>query len=97
MSPAVAEIARKNASAVLQALARHSQTRIAEQIGVNDSAISRFKDGDVERAAQILAACGLKVVPIDAVLYDRDKVSALLTLARDHLQLMVDPEQLAWK
>lgn len=79
----------------LQALARVSQTRIAEQIGVNDSQVSRFKADDLERAAAVLAACGLKLVPVDAVLYDRDKAVALLALARHALGSASGPEDFA--
>ena len=95
MSPAIAATARKIESVVLAQLARVTQARIAEQIGVDGSQISRFKDGDLERAAAILAACGLQVVPIDAVLYDRDTALALLTLARGRLLATNDPEDLA--
>lgn len=97
MSPAIAENARKNERTILQAFAKVSQARIAEQMGVNDSAISRFKDGGLEHAATLLAACGLKVVPNDMHCFPRDKVHALLTLARDHLVQMEHPEQLTWE
>src|SRR3954464_13670418 len=96
LSPAIAEAARKNERVILQAFAKVSQTRIAEQMGVNDSQITRFKDGGLEHAAALLAACGLKVVPQDMQCFPRDKVHALLTLARDHLQQIEHPEQLSW-
>lgn len=97
LSPALAELSRKNETAILRGLAQHSQARIAEQLGVNDSTISRFKDGGLSQAAALLAACGLKVVPCDMQCFDRDKVHALLTLARDHLVQMEHPEQLLWE
>lgn len=97
LSPTIAENARKNERAILQAFARVSQARIAEQMGVHDSTVSRFKDGGLEQAAALLAACGLKVVPVDMQCFPRDKVSALLTLARDHLMQMEHPEQLSWE
>lgn len=97
LSPAIAEIARKNESTVLRALASHSQARIAEQLGVNESTVSRFKDGGLTQATALLAACGLKVVPCEMQCFHRDKVGALLTLARDHLAQMEQPEQLSWE
>lgn len=97
LSAAIAENARKNERTILQAFARVSQARIAEQLGVNDSTVSRFKDGGLEQAAALLAACGLKVVPDEMQCFPRDKVSALLTLARDHLMQMEHPEQLSWE
>lgn len=96
LSPAIVENARKNERAILNAFARVSQARIAEQMGINDSQVSRFKDGGLEHAAALLAACGLKVVPVDMQCFNREKVNALLTLARDHLVQMEHPEQLSW-
>ena len=95
LSPELAAAARKIESTVLGHLARTTQTRIAEQIGVDGSQVSRFTDGGLERCAAILAACGLQVVPVDAVLYDRDTALALLTLARGRLLATNDPEDLA--
>jgi hypothetical protein len=96
LSPSITENARKNERVILQAFARVSQARIAEQMGVNDSTVSRFKDGGLEHAAALLAACGLKVVPVEMQCFPREKVNALLTLARDHLQQIEHPEQLLW-
>lgn len=97
LSPSIAEIARKNEQTVLHALAQRSQTKVAELLGVADSTVTRFKDGGLEQAAALLAACGLKVVPVDMQCFPRDKVNALLTLARDHLVQMEHPEQLSWE
>jgi hypothetical protein len=95
LSPDIAAAARKIQSTVLQHLARTTQTRIAEQLGVDGSQVSRFADAHLQRAAEVLAACGLKVVPVDAVLYDRDVALALTTLARGRLQGIAGPEDLA--
>ena len=96
-SPAIAESARKVETAVLKALAGTSQARVAELMGVSESTVSRFKDGGIEQLASLLAACGLKVVSTDSQCFPRDKVHALLTLARDHLVQMEHPEQLSWE
>lgn len=97
VSQAVQERARKNEQAVLHAFARVSQARIAEQMGVNDSTVSRFKEGGVAQACLLLAAAGLKVVPNDMQCFPEEKVQALLTLARAHLVQMEHPEQLSWE
>ncbi len=97
VSPAIAETARKNERAVLQALSRVSQTRVAELLGVSDSTVTRFKEGGIEQACALLAACGLRVVGEDMQCFSRDKVHALLTLARDHLVQMEKPEELSWE
>lgn len=97
LSPAIAELSRKNETTILRGIAEHSQARIAEQLGVNDSTISRFKDGGLAQAAALLAACGLKVVPISMQCFPQEKVGALLTLARAHLVQMEHPEQLSWE
>lgn len=96
VSSAIAENARKNEKAVLQAFARVSQTRVAEAMGVSDSTVTRLKEGGIEQACVLLAACGLKVVPTDHQCFPRDKIQALLTLARDHLVQMEHPEELVW-
>lgn len=97
LSDSAASLARKNESAVLRALAEHSQARIAEQLGVDASTVSRFKDGGLAQAAALLAACGLKVVPISMQCFPQEKVGALLTLARAHLMQLEHPEQLSWE
>lgn len=97
VSAAIAELSRKNESIVLRALAEQSQARIAEQLGVDASTVSRFKDGGLAQASALLAACGLKVVPISMQCFPQEKVGALLTLARAHLVQMEHPEQLSWE
>lgn len=76
-----AERARKNESVMLQALAATGQNTVALAMGVNESTISRFKDGGLAQAAQLLAHCGLKVVPVGMACFDPNYVEALKTLA----------------
>lgn len=96
-STPLTELARKNERAVLQAFSRISQARIAEQMGASDSTVSRLKDGQLEQFCLLLAACGLKAIPTEMQCFSRDKVHALLTLARDHLVQMEHPEELTWE
>jgi transcriptional regulator with XRE-family HTH domain len=98
VSSAITETARKNERVVLQAFARVSQTKVAELMGVSDSTITRLKDnGSIEQACALMAACGLKVVPTDMQCFPQDKVHALLTLAKAHLEGIEHPEQLTWE
>lgn len=85
VSSPVLDLARKNERAVLQAFARVSQSRIAEQMGASDSTVSRLKDGPIEQFCLLLAACGLKAMPVDMGCFPRAQMQALLVLARDHL------------
>lgn len=96
LSPAIAELSRKNETAILRQLAEVSQARIAEQLGVHDSTISRFKDGGLSQAASLLAACGLKVVRTDRVCVDRRRYDAMCTLAQAALSCSETAQRLIW-
>lgn len=93
---AIADLSRKNETAILRGLAEHSQSRIAEQIGVNDSTISRFKDGGLAQAAALLAACGLKVVKTDRICVDVRRYEAMCTLAQAALSCNETAQRLIW-
>lgn len=68
---------RKTVSTVLQRLAQQGmQGRIAAQLQVDDSTVSRWK-GDLERTALILAHLGLKVVPDDKVCVPASEIAFL--------------------
>ena len=69
MSPA--ERARKNETVLLNALG----------MGVNESTVSRLKDGGIAQAAALMAHCGLKCVPEGMQCFDPAYVEALKTLA----------------
>ncbi len=92
MSPA--ERARKNETVILQALAAAGQNNVALALGVNESTISRFKDGGLAQAAAILAHCGLKVIGSGMQCFDPAYVDALKTLAGIGLQK--DSPKLDW-
>lgn len=90
------DVARENLSLSLRCIGRVSQKQIAEEIGVSDATVSRFVSDDLPRACRVLAAAGLKVVPVEAATYDPAKVQLLLELARDHLKQLETVEQLQW-
>jgi transcriptional regulator with XRE-family HTH domain len=78
LSPTTSEIARKNERAILRALSeRGKQQELAETLGVSDSTISRWKDGDLEKFSNLLAACKLKVVATDRVCVREDEYKTM--------------------
>jgi hypothetical protein len=81
ISPSIREIARRNHTAVLSALAQVSQTKVAELIGCSDSTVHRIKTQELETLSAFLAACCLKLVPVSAETLDEDYIRALRTLA----------------
>jgi hypothetical protein len=88
-----AERARKNERVILHALAETGQSDVARAMGVAESTVSRFKDGGIAQAAQLLAHVGLKVVPAGVQCFDPTYVEALRELAKhgvDHGPKHVD-------
>lgn len=81
-----AERARKNEQVILQALAATGQSTVALAMGVNESTVSRMKDGAIGQAAALLAHMGLKVVPVGVECFDPEYVAALRTLAAHGVQ-----------
>ena len=50
---------------------------VAKALGVDEATVSRLKDGELQRIAKLLAAAGLKVVPIPGA----SSVTAVLSVA----------------
>jgi len=82
-SDSLRETARKNESAILQRLASAGQKAVADALDVSESTISRWKDGDVQRTAMLLAYLELQLVPTDHVMVDPARHRALMLLAQD--------------
>lgn len=78
--------ARKNEAQILQRLLRIGQSVVAQRMGVSESKVSRFKNGELAEMAAFLAALGLKVVPEDVKCFEPKKIGAILELAKAHLQ-----------
>lgn len=97
VSSAVAEKARKFHSLALQRVASVGQTNIATQLQVSESTISRFVSADLERACEVMAILGLKVVPVDMKCYPKDQIEAIFTLARASMNRVEDVEQLSFE
>lgn len=58
-------LTRHNLSVALQALAQVGQAEIARRLNLSSSTVSRIKSERLEEALSVLAACGLKVVPLE--------------------------------
>ena len=54
---------------------------MAESIGISETALSNYKAEHLERACLILAACGLRIVPVTEHTYDEADITALRELA----------------
>lgn len=93
--------ARKTHAFVLQRISRAGQNHIAEELGVSASTVSRLIGetskpvSDLELACKVLVAAGLKVVPASMQCFPPAKVAIFMELARDHLNYLQRPEQLA--
>jgi hypothetical protein len=96
VSATVAERSRKFHSLVLQRVSSVGQIHIAEQLGVSEATVSRAINEQLERACQVLASVGLKVVPVEMKCYEPRKIAILLELARDHLAQLDNVEQLSF-
>lgn len=70
--------ARKIESMMLRALATNGQKKVAKALGLSESTVSRWKEGDLYRMALSLVAMGLKAVPEDAEVIRREDLQALI-------------------
>lgn len=97
VSDSYPERSRKIASTILTGLHRVGQVRVAEHCECSESKISKWKSEDLENAARIIAACGMKVVPIEKRCFDQQQIAAILTLAKQHMASIESPDQLTWE
>lgn len=88
--------ARKNEKVILSALADTGQAVAAGFMGVSESTVSRMKDQELEKLSDILAACGLKVVPESMQCFPAERVEALRILALQSSVLNNKADQLRW-
>lgn len=93
-SPSAAETSRNSLALVLHTLARAKQADIADAMRTSETTVSRLKTEHLESFCELLAHAGLKVVPIDADVYPRSRIDALLLLARERLQGAATAEDL---
>lgn len=90
--------ARKSYLTVLQRLQDSGkQTAVATAMGVSESTISRFKNEQLETLCGVLSHLGLKVVPVEMQCFAPERVQALLTLSKAHLESIQQADQLSWE
>jgi hypothetical protein len=97
VSSSIAERARKFASIALQRISAVGQNTIAAEIGVSPPTISRFVSDDLERACQVLAAAGLKVVANDRVCVDPHMYEAMHRIATKAMSDAEIAQKLVWE
>jgi hypothetical protein len=95
VSSAIAARSRKNFTAILQGLATVGQSKVADLTGISETKVSRFKTCDLEELAALMAACGLKAVPVDMQCFDPEYVKALKVMAGVGLK-QPEPQLLDW-
>lgn len=91
-----AELANKNETAILRALACIGQKAVAESLGVSESAVSRMKSGgDIAKTADLLAVLGLELHDAGSLHMKKEYVEAMRVLAG--LGLELSPELMVEK
>lgn len=91
-----AELANKNETAILRALARAGQKAVAEELGISESVMSRMKSsGELAKAADLLAVLGLEVHEAGSLHMKKEYVEAMRVLAG--LGLELSPELMTEK
>ncbi|MBR7206184.1 transcriptional regulator [Pseudomonas aeruginosa] len=78
--------AREFESPILNRLLSVGQKTVADAIGVSESTVSRWKEGEIERWCKVLALLELQVVPMSAQCHPSEYIQALKTLAELGLQ-----------
>lgn len=86
-SDSIEATARKIEAVLLNRLAEVGQVTVAGLLGVHESTISRWKDGDLARSAKLLAALGMAPAMADSLVIDPNELLAVETLAFKYLQL----------
>jgi DNA-binding XRE family transcriptional regulator len=81
MSDMIRGRAQRTQSLLMRSMAAVTQRRVADMLGVSESALSAMKADHLERFAGLVVACGLKLVPATDQTFDESYISALKTLA----------------
>lgn len=91
-----AELANKNETAILRALARTTQKAVAEELGVSESLVSRMKSGgELAKTAELLAVLGLELHEVGSLHMRKEVAESLRVLAA--LGLELSPELMTEK
>lgn len=82
IAEAIKPLAQHNTSVALRALATTQQKRMAELLNYSESSLSEWKEEHLEKAMQVIAAAGLKVVPKEDKTISAAEIAAYKLLAR---------------
>ena len=82
---------RNMQSDILHAVAEAKQVNVAKCLDVDSSTVGRWldsskPDSQLVRFCDILAFCGLKIVPANAKHYDKEKIDILFHITKYHFQ-----------
>lgn len=91
LSPEQATWSRNMQSQIVQAVAVNKQSNVAECINVDTTTVGRWIDSKnpeskVIQFCDMLAFCGLKIVPANMKCYDASKIDILFRITKDHFQ-----------
>jgi predicted DNA-binding protein (UPF0251 family) len=90
VSPEEVEKTRKTGAEIegeiLRRLAKVTQTRAAACMGLSSSTVSRMTE-EIGKVAHLLAAIGMKVADVDAMVVERTELDALESMAFKYLEL----------
>lgn len=81
LSPEQDARARDFEALILSSLLSMGQKALADALGVSESTVSRWKEGDIERWCKVLALLNLQLVPGQTVVVNADYLRSLETLA----------------
>lgn len=85
------ERSRKIESTILRAIAEVGQAEIARLTHVSESTVSRRKEDQIGQLSDLLAAAGLKVVPVSYRVIDPKIAEAWLLIFDAYMKKMNNP------
>ncbi|MFY8183829.1 MAG: CII family transcriptional regulator [Polynucleobacter sp.] len=91
VSPSQTERSRKIESTILRAIAEVGQSEIARLTNVSESTVSRRKEDHIGQMAELLAAAGLKVVPVEYRCIDPKIAEAWMLIFDAYMKKMNNP------
>lgn len=89
------ERARKIHTTILNHLSDVSQVAVCDVTKIDQGVLSKIKNYQLESLSKILAACGLKVVPVEYHCIDPKKAQAMVTLYEAAME-KVNAVELLW-
>lgn len=86
---------KKNFATMFKRLSSVGQNNVALAINTSESTVSRLA-AQAETIAHMLAAIGLKTVPVEFKCYPPEELNAIFLLAKRQLASINKAEELAW-